>query len=1612
MNKSYSDQNEVAHVCGDSGLAAAVPPQANVQLEPKKENWYLKKKYQAAMKRKRAHRRPQFGLESIGAASFCFDTLAAFAGVDLPDTILREVEGALLLFTNLSQQKTTLGVMSTIALYVRSYVSKSLTKTVMSYVEELFKEEQSGDEPMTTASEGDAPAWLKTMQDARTNWALCKNNRAFQQFSKLLGVMVTLGLCKASLLDFQIGGYKLFTGALHQKHLGAFDIVDALFETVTFFTEGMYLCFKTKSITPLLINDHASIELDEEYAKIISWWTLVQCGNLEKFKKVSNHVFDKRLNDLGTRLKALLPSLHGLDRKLVNDKFMKVLEIQNDFVTMKMAGGVRHAPFSVEFFGKSSQGKSTICDQLTTVLLHSQGQDTGNEYRCTYNPSDKYMSGWNSAMTVLKFDDVANEKSQFVEKPPTKAIIEVNNNEMYYANKAELHLKARCFVEPWISTATTNKKDMDAGVYSNCPYSVQRRFIVVTVTAKPQFQRIIDGKPCGIDSKKVREFYTDADGNDIPRPFDDIWFVTVERAVEPEKLSSVAKYSIVKDKNGEPLKNITMPKLCQYMIEEYDEHRENQKAIVARQFNKSQDLESCPHDGCKHLKGMCPYHKDTQLGFESVSVKMAKRVFGSVRKKFYPDVLNFRDTLDSRIADTIYKKGSEWLKMWDWVQLVPAPFLGTKYAEQFATWYYKDKLTRDFRRNTAALWLLVLFASFFLCLIPGFFFLIPLVMWYAIEFQKQIVDQVEAQLLKDLRERNLKVSTIVKNVRDNHAKKICGVVFGLGALYAVARAYKQYYKTTRQGSLEPKTLQDVAERDAEVNVWTSVVQRELPLTKLQRTVSTDQLENIVAKNLVYGTIHQEDGSNGMMNGLFLKSNVILIPLHYFHDFGSNLRCTLRKVNPDSCGGKFVADISISAGRHIPDSDLVVCYCATGGSFKDIVPYLPAESMPATPFRLQWRQKSGEMIRAKGMTKPGVARTYMDFQGGEYDKLTINTFSGLCGAVLVSESVGSVILGIHLGGISGTPSGCYGSFSQDQINSAITELKKVEGVIISGSAGVFNPTQMGVKVLTNQEIHPKSAVNYMPHNSQVEWLGTCIGKTTQKTDVKVTPISEDLMIVCDAPNVYCAPKFNPEWYGYQACLANLAVPAHPYPHELLEVAIKDYKEPIIALFKCELWNDIKPLSDKENVNGIPGLRFVDGIKLSTSAGIPMKGKKRDYIIEVEDETGSTYRKFDETVLAEIDRCEELYRQGERAYCIAKACKKDEILTKDKCRIFYGNSTPLTFLVRKYYLPILRVLQMNPIVSESAVGINAHGPEWEEFHQHATKHGMDRLFGGDYGKYDQKLPSQLLFAALRIFIDCARVCPGYTDEDLSIMEAMTGDLVYAVIAFNGDLIGLIEGTHISGNSLTVFLNGVCGSLNLRCYYYSEHRVTEFENRRKFRDYVAAMTYGDDNIGSVHPDENKFTIKGISEFLAQYGQVYTMPDKESELLDFLPPEEFEFLKRKTVFIPEIGGHVGALVEKSIFKSLHCFMRPKGTVMTEYQAVAQNVDQNLGEWFNHGRDIYEMRREQMKIIANKHGFAHMCQNLDWTFDNRVHDWKEKYGKKHVMFAMPNNEFMEELMP
>lgn len=331
-----------------------------------------------------------------------------------------------------------------------------------------------------------------------------------------------------------------------------------------------------------------------------------------------------------------------------------------------------------------------------------------------------------------------------------------------------------------------------------------------------------------------------------------------------------------------------------------------------------------------------------------------------------------------------------------------------------------------------------------------------------------------------------------------------------------------------------------------------------------------------------------------------------------------------------------------------------------------------------------------------------------------------------------------------------------------------------------------------------------------------------------------------------------------------------------------------------------------------------------------------------------------------------------------------------------RVFQAAPVALQILIRKYFLPVARFLSMNPIISECAVGINAHGPEWHELSEFMSSFGEDRIIAGDYSKYDLRMPAQMTTAAFSIMIRIAMLSGNYDDNDLKCMFVIAHEVITPLTAYNGTLMRFL-GTNPSGQNMTVYINSIVNSLLHRiafreCYPQDEletiGRKLGLRRAARFRDLVALSTYGDDAKGSVREGYDKFNHISMGQCMAANDIVYTMPDKESEPVAFMNRYEADFLKRRDRYDEDLGCYVGMLDENSIFKSLHCIIKSK--VVPAEDVAVMNIQGALREWFFHGREVYEKRREQMREVASRANYT--IPDVDFDYDYRIVEWKAKY--------------------
>lgn len=190
------------------------------------------------------------------------------------------------------------------------------------------------------------------------------------------------------------------------------------------------------------------------------------------------------------------------------------------------------------------------------------------------------------------------------------------------------------------------------------------------------------------------------------------------------------------------------------------------------------------------------------------------------------------------------------------------------------------------------------------------------------------------------------------------------------------------------------------------------------------------------------------------------------------------------------------------------------------------------------------------------------------------------------------------------------------------------------------------------------------------------------------------------------------------------------------------------------------------------------------------------------------------------------------------------------------------------------------------------------------------------------------------------------------------------------------------------MTVYINSIVNSLQMRCAWHSI-----YGDKYDFQSYVTIATYGDDVKGSVHKSKNEFNCISVANYFEKYDQKFTPPDKKSDPVPYMEDCNADFLKRRSVYIPELGQHVGALDRESIFKALCCAMEDSD--LTPAEQAVQNARTAAEEFFYHGRDVYDEQRKKLKKLLAAANLA--STDLEIPFDQRVERWKSKYKTKNT---------------
>ncbi len=949
--------------------------------------------------------------------------------------------------------------------------------------------------------------------------------------------------------------------------------------------------------------------------------------------------------------------------------------------------------------------------------------------------------------------------------------------------------------------------------------------------------------------------------------------------------------------------------------------------------------------------------------------------FWRLRETRTEDLIN----LDNWYNDSIF----------DWVAWVPESLITSPYLTHLVLYSRRYEILNRKWKVLVLYWICYSGAA---CWFIKGWFVSSFIIFYSTSIAIATIWYYERRAVEqELLQRNNALPAYVKIFKQQSGKLLLGIgAFGLYQVFRWIYGMKQSFSP--QGNLNPQNMEDVKERDSEPNMWATNYISPLPMSTASKTTTPNDLANLCCENLVY-----VESNKYFVRGFLIESNFMILPAHFVkkhwdegHDDFS-VRCWRR--NPKVTGGNFRDMIARAYTYEIPKTDFVICWTPSAGSMCDLRKFLPTAAVSDSEAIFILKDKDGTSKFTKTFynhSPTGIDHLSMKFIPGGTYKLPFDTAYGMCMSPLVSGGRGTTILGFHLCG-EGRTGGC-GYLTLDQVEQGLKHLAEIPGVVRTANQGTMPKEQFGTKLVEEGEVHRKSATRFLTEGCSIEVYGPTSGRATPHSSVIPTMISDIVTEVTGVPQKWGPPKMKGEGvYPYQAALEQLSHPSLSLG-SIVEKAVRCYRMQFLKIRKKlpELFDECKPLTRVQTVSGIAGKRFIDAMNFNTSPGWPLSGKKTKLLIDLnpEDypECGKP-RTFVPEIWEEVDRTKSILLKRERAYCVWKACLKDEptSLSKDKVRVFQSAPIVLQLLIRMYFLPIVRIIQLNPLMTECLVGANAEGPEWEQLNEFMNSKGKNVL-AGDYSKYDQRMPAQLVTAAFSILIWVAEHLCEYPEDDIKLMKALVAEIVYPLMAYNGDLL-MLFGSNPSGQNLTVVINSIVNSLLLRSCYYTKYPL---EPVGSFTEFCAFGTYGDDVKGTVSEERPLFNHISFAEFLSIFDMKFTMPDKESVATAYMDADDADFLKRHNYYNFDLRAYVGILSEDSIFKRLHAHLTSQE--LTLARQAAQNIDTSLHDWFYYGREKFEFRLQQMKEVATRAGITHLCHGFDKSYDDRVQTWLRKY--------------------
>lgn len=1407
------------------------------------------------------------------------------------------IEDIIILCDNLSAATSLKDYVKAIASFIKMRTQTSLTKHITNLVDYFL----SIFSPALQSSENPFAPFRKVFKE----WEKLKDTTLCVKVRKFMVGVLSFSLLEKVGINFKEAGYShLEEQALRRQNGNKLSFMWVVFDTITFICEQGYTIFKTGSLSCVYHNGKRP-QLWAEQVEI-----LVHQSKTLSAPITSDKIKFQFLRDLD---KAILEGRELVkSAKVTNERktliltLNRILSVKERLDVDKIMSGIRKAPFSTLIIGNSSIGKSMFSEIVKVHFAKYFGLNTSEEFFYTLSPSDAFMSGFRSNVHTVTIDDIAYLNPNAAQGIDTTiaAVIQLQNNVPYCTPQAELENKGKVPFLAQHLVATGNTENLNAHHYFSCTLAPRRRFPLITVlTLKKEFAKDANF----LDSSKV-PVYTDG-------TYQNLWDIEVKKivpagtsgtSVNQAKAVTVQTFTDIND-------------YLEYYMDEAEKHRASQQAIlnscsdirrsticlkckrntpscVCDSFLSSSDDESLNSLDDSEIEGdydyFSPEHLQNDVGETQLIV-------------YEQDVVNeMRDCVPQKIS---------WYEYFFDETPINTFTSGVSYLLQIRIifWYLLFRLTAF---------------SPVIDYILSYFFGTYCLYWWA--GKKLISYGYGPIILKRLSMRAVGKHATPKNLKTiGLISAICASTY---CVYKVVNYAYNYKRVPKEDGLQLDAgvilnsklsfgKRPEGEHKERENVWFN---DNFTLTRSDVSKTSQSLNHMSAvefgqylgRNIVtlcYRFKEDNLPKKRLIRGVCVTGNIYVFNTHalpqeerfeveFIHSptkmgVSSNLTITLNKQQFKVIRGK---DLSFVEIRSVPPKKSVINFITntTGGVYEGC--YVKRNQNSLDNIMLE-RVQFFPNMRIDPLGSVTDAATAF---------ATPPTENGDCGSVMVVKTAfGPQIAGIHTLG-DGKRASCplwnkdvIEKFIENNFNSQFEE-----GLPDLGK-GQFQHT-LG-------DLHRKSTFRYL-EDGVADVYGSFSGwKSAPKTKVGPTFIQKHVL-KRGYTLTHDKPVMN-GWEPWRIGAKEYVQPNNKFDPIVVGKCASAFMSDIIDNLPKEEWNQMMVYDMATTVNGIAGLQYVDKMNRATSMGFPWRKPKTQFMIKSEPtQDAPDAVEFTPEILERVNTIIQGYIDGKRANIVFVHTLKDEPKSHKKIalketRVFMCGSTDLAIVARSHFLSIVRVMQRNKTVFESALGAVCQSTEWGDLRKYVTTFGEKQIVAGDYKFYDKKMSPQVIMAAFDILIGLAEHA-GYTKESLKIMRGVAVDTAYPLGDFNGDLVQWYGG-HASGETLTSVINSLVNGIY---YRYTFILVTDM-NPKMFRKYCAFMYYGDDSIGSISPQISaKYNHTSIASAFKSIGITYTMAEKDAASVPVIDIKDTNFLKRSWRWDEDMQEYLCPLDHTSINK------------------------------------------------------------------------------------------------